>query len=278
MPDADAFLRAIIENPDDDTPRLVYADWLDENGDPERAEFIRVQIAMERDRDEPHVRQARAARERELLNRCGRTWVPPAAGPAGTAFRRGFVERIHTEARTFVAEADELFRRFPVRHVQLFWGADPPHERARLMQTVAGIPHLARLRSLDLDDGYIGSDGIRALAVCEHLGGLESLDLQGCHVGERGVRALVEAPWFANLTFLDLCNNDVNAAAAHALAVGLDALDRAGRLRLRELPLYGNPLRTAGLRVVRSSPALRRVIRWVGAGTSNPRGGPGRDG
>ena len=39
-----AFLRAVIENPDDDAPRLIYADWLDEQGQSERAEFIRVQV------------------------------------------------------------------------------------------------------------------------------------------------------------------------------------------------------------------------------------------
>ena len=44
----DAFLRAIIENPDDDTPRLVYADWLDEHGQSDRADFIRVQCELAR--------------------------------------------------------------------------------------------------------------------------------------------------------------------------------------------------------------------------------------
>src|SRR5207247_2362789 len=29
--------------PEDNTPRLVLADWLEENGDPDRAEFIRLQ-------------------------------------------------------------------------------------------------------------------------------------------------------------------------------------------------------------------------------------------
>lgn len=38
-----AFLAAIISAPDDDTPRLVYADWLQEHGDDARAEFIRLQ-------------------------------------------------------------------------------------------------------------------------------------------------------------------------------------------------------------------------------------------
>jgi uncharacterized protein (TIGR02996 family) len=36
----DAFLRAILEAPHDDAPRLVYADWLDD-GQSQRAEFVR---------------------------------------------------------------------------------------------------------------------------------------------------------------------------------------------------------------------------------------------
>ena len=44
MTDRDALLRAICDNPEDDAPRLVYADWLDENGDPLQAEFIRLQL------------------------------------------------------------------------------------------------------------------------------------------------------------------------------------------------------------------------------------------
>jgi uncharacterized protein (TIGR02996 family) len=47
MSDDTAFLHAVIEHPDDDGPRLVYADWLDEQGDP-RGEFIRVQCELAR--------------------------------------------------------------------------------------------------------------------------------------------------------------------------------------------------------------------------------------
>jgi serine/threonine kinase PknH len=42
MGDESAFLRAIADAPDDHAPRLVYADWLDENGQPERAEYVRL--------------------------------------------------------------------------------------------------------------------------------------------------------------------------------------------------------------------------------------------
>jgi uncharacterized protein (TIGR02996 family) len=41
--DDEAFIRAIVDSPGDDTPRLVYADWLDEGGDP-RGAYLRAEI------------------------------------------------------------------------------------------------------------------------------------------------------------------------------------------------------------------------------------------
>lgn len=46
MTNDEAFLRAIVARPDDDIPRLIFADWLDDHGEAERAEFIRVQCAL----------------------------------------------------------------------------------------------------------------------------------------------------------------------------------------------------------------------------------------
>lgn len=46
MSDGDALLATILTQPAEDTPRLVYADWLEENGQPERAEFIRLQVNL----------------------------------------------------------------------------------------------------------------------------------------------------------------------------------------------------------------------------------------
>jgi uncharacterized protein (TIGR02996 family) len=39
------FLRAILDKPDDQAPRLVFADWLDEHGDSDRAEVLRLWCA-----------------------------------------------------------------------------------------------------------------------------------------------------------------------------------------------------------------------------------------
>jgi uncharacterized protein (TIGR02996 family) len=46
MSDERALQAAIIAHPEEDTPRLAYADWLDEHDDPDRAEFIRVQCRL----------------------------------------------------------------------------------------------------------------------------------------------------------------------------------------------------------------------------------------
>jgi uncharacterized protein (TIGR02996 family) len=42
-----ALYKAILSDAGDDTPRLVYADWLEENGRAEEAEFIRVECRLE---------------------------------------------------------------------------------------------------------------------------------------------------------------------------------------------------------------------------------------
>lgn len=49
MPDEGSFLQAILTNPTDDLPRLVYADWLDEQQTEEtknKAEFLRLTAAL----------------------------------------------------------------------------------------------------------------------------------------------------------------------------------------------------------------------------------------
>ena len=44
--DEQALMSAILADPADDTPRLQLADWLEEQGDADRAEFIRVQCEL----------------------------------------------------------------------------------------------------------------------------------------------------------------------------------------------------------------------------------------
>lgn len=48
--DEAALFAAVLAEPEDDTPRLVYADWLDEHGRTDRADLIRVQCWLEQTR------------------------------------------------------------------------------------------------------------------------------------------------------------------------------------------------------------------------------------
>jgi uncharacterized protein (TIGR02996 family) len=83
--DERGLLNAIIESPDCDTVRLVYADWLEEQGQAERAEFIRLSIAHDgvpktRTPDMPYLewRQIRDRAE-SLFELHWRDWFPSHA-------------------------------------------------------------------------------------------------------------------------------------------------------------------------------------------------------
>jgi uncharacterized protein (TIGR02996 family) len=79
-------LRVIYETPEDDTPRLVYSDWLQEQGDP-RAELLVLQL-------KPRQTGRDARRVRELVRAHGRTWLgplEPAIERRTELFTRGFL-------------------------------------------------------------------------------------------------------------------------------------------------------------------------------------------
>jgi uncharacterized protein (TIGR02996 family) len=76
-----AFLRDIIASPDDPAARLVYADWLEENGGPEGAvkgEFLRLEVALAVAPDAPG-RGETEARLRELRAGLDPGWVAALA-------------------------------------------------------------------------------------------------------------------------------------------------------------------------------------------------------
>jgi uncharacterized protein (TIGR02996 family) len=123
MPDDGAFLRAIIENPDDDAPRLIYADWLEEQGRPDRAEFIRVQVALARLAENDPRRTELEARERGLLAAHEADWVRPLQAVADAwTFRRGFVETVTLHREPSSADLATLHRLGPVQEVVVLSG------------------------------------------------------------------------------------------------------------------------------------------------------------
>ena len=75
MSDEQRLLAAIVEAPDDDAPRLVYADWLQSRGDP-RGEFIQLQCQLAATPDDDRRRAMRIA-ENKLLAAHGKAWLAP---------------------------------------------------------------------------------------------------------------------------------------------------------------------------------------------------------
>src|SRR5689334_8936314 len=71
MTDRDALHKAICENPDEDTPRLAFADFLQEQGETERAEFIRDQLALAIGARTPDLK-----RWYDLVRRRAADWFP----------------------------------------------------------------------------------------------------------------------------------------------------------------------------------------------------------
>jgi uncharacterized protein (TIGR02996 family) len=93
--DFEALLRAVFHNPDDDTPRLVFADFLEENNQPDRAALIRLQCEKAR-----HKKGAPRFKE---LEKTEKPLVAKLQGQIGTlpegmraTFERGFL-RLTTE-------------------------------------------------------------------------------------------------------------------------------------------------------------------------------------
>src|SRR6476620_2136381 len=97
--DALGLLEAVRDAPEDDLPRLAYADWLDEHDQQPRAAFIRAQIQRTRlPADDDRQSELQAA-ERRLLIEHGLDWLPSEVPITSVRFRRGFVEEVSGTAR-----------------------------------------------------------------------------------------------------------------------------------------------------------------------------------
>src|SRR5262245_40173275 len=99
------FVAAVGAAPQDDTPRLIFADWLQDHGDEARAELIRVQCELARleagDPRRPGLRE----RELRLLWDHQLRWLGPLAEHLhGWEFHRGFLHHVCMTARAFLVQ------------------------------------------------------------------------------------------------------------------------------------------------------------------------------
>jgi uncharacterized protein (TIGR02996 family) len=282
MPLEEAFLDDIVANPDDDAPRLVYADWLDEQGGPHdraRAEFIRLQCELPRLRPDDPRSWALDRRADDLLARYGRAWSAPLRELAlAEEFARGFVEGVTLSPRRFLDHAEDVFRAAPVRRLRLGGPAGEPGALAAALVAVARSPLLGRVTSLRLGLP-LSEEAAEAFASAPHLTRLTELEVRVAHLHERGVRLLVSSPHFPRLVRLSLAAGSVEPGALLPFAEGPPGALRSLTLRghglapdslgallasapaagLTELALAVNTLSPEGVRAVASAPCAGRL-------------------
>ena len=253
----DAFLSDIIENVEDDSPRLIYADWLDDQGQHDRADFIRIQCELARPPDQEARRLELKIRERKLLANHEGKWVGPLRKwLSAWEFQRGFVQGITLKAHTLLERADTLFRLAPLRHAEI-------HRIGKFGQALAACPHLARLFSLRIRQ--LSATDVADFLGSPHLESLTALDLEGNGIGDAGVIALTTSPHLPRLSVLDLARNSIQDQGAEALA------ESPHFARLHSLNLVRNHIGDAGAGALATSPHLDNLQAlslsgcWIGA-------------
>jgi uncharacterized protein (TIGR02996 family) len=244
----EGFLAAIRENPDDDTPRLIYADWLEEHDEPERAEFIRLQVeratiegdagalrhrlagadpaggpreehwflmglppALEDD-SPPLFPEKSARREESLLKAHRKRWVEGLPYPID--FRRGFPEVLAVSARDYLQSLAILDRIAPVQAVRLSTSDAEPEEDVD-----------------DEEEEQARLDLAEQLAGCpmlERWVELEFVDSPGYEIYE----ILLNSPHLTNLRRLVAVDNEIGPGVAEVA--------RPNFTQLRWLDLYSS--------------------------------------
>jgi uncharacterized protein (TIGR02996 family) len=261
MDQAGAFLEDIVAHPEDDAPRLIFADWLDDQGgaaNQARAEFIRAQ--MERHRLHPAQPRARALlrREEELLDRYRGEWTAAVQPLVRRChFHRGFVEEVRLSAEQLLQHGPELVRLAPVQRLQLRGTAALPALLAQSPEhtrTLADV--LARIKVLDLNRDYLGEAAGIALLRLPRLPRLDALHLVHNALAAGGIRVLADSPVLAGLTTLEFTGAHGHPGAAESLQTLLHSPHLA---QLQHLSLAGARLGDRVARLLTHSPLLPQL-------------------
>lgn len=229
-PEVLGLLQAAKEAPEEDAPRLILADWLEEHGGPAdlaRAEFVRAEIELARLPGEDPRRPEWGSRSMKLQARHQGEWLGPLYKLASCWFWRGLLSieirpgQLFSRVVTDWMEGEDAAWLTGLRVNGLTM-----HGARRL----ARRPFLAGITSLGVR-GDLGDAGVVALAASPHLSSLRCLELGSNYLQDAGVQALASSPHLANLTRLSLSFTAVGSPGAATLA-NSPHLDRLADLDL----------------------------------------------
>ena len=209
------FLDAIQADPNSDTPRLAYANWLAEHGDA-WSEVIRIQCRY----PDGYMPWETADRLGELLNEHQHRYDRGADDlSVYVRFRRGMVEEIYCSAETFLKAANRILERFPLVNVLSLYAI-----RGRGMR-LASQPELSAMRSLNM--AHLDDDDWQSIVRSPRLGRVERLRV--AFPRPIDLAWLLDMPLARQLHVLDLTGSRLNANVLAAFgqtdaASGLETL------------------------------------------------------
>jgi uncharacterized protein (TIGR02996 family) len=209
-----ALFQAVLDAPEDDAPRLVYADWLEDHGQAERGQLIRVQCELARLPASDPQRQRLQRQEVSLLRGRKKQWkaeLPVLRGVRWGDFERGFVaEAVVQSSFMFHRHARRIVAAMPLQVLRL--------RRVEALRAVGNSPCVQHLRELHVVDQRISSEVIRQLTASPHLGKLEVLDLADNQLEDAGAAVIARTGRFPSLSVLDLSGNGLGPEGARSLA------------------------------------------------------------
>jgi uncharacterized protein (TIGR02996 family) len=259
----EALLERVLEHPDDDAARLVFADLLSEQGDP-RGEFIALQCAAATGRGEA-ADEARSSADR-LLEEHASKWVPGVPSDRFVVhFERGFVAEVRVFNPDALPEVGAIVRAEPVTRLTFL--------STRLVDVaqIGAWPEAQRLRSLSLHllSGMALADGeatLEAMLAVRWLS-LEALYFRSQRIGDEGCLQLSQRGQhaFPKLLALGIDEDTVTAAGIGEL------LNSRWASRLEKLSLSENLLGPSGAEVIATSRRLSRLasLSLAGNGLGN---------
>jgi hypothetical protein len=226
----------------------VFADALEEGGDPRRAAFVREQVELSRlpEYDPLRVR-ARSRGHAHDPEWTAELDLPDGFAWAADPFRRGLPGAVRADAAAFVAHADELFTRYPVEALEL------SVVRVRDTRGFAECPWLGRITSLALAQGG-GGHAVGRLLAAEGFTRLTELRIGSELTTPATVSAIISSWVFKRLTSLGVRNDQRQGGR---LAGELARLGKPPRLR--RLDLSGNRLAADVLAPLVASEAVAAV-------------------
>jgi uncharacterized protein (TIGR02996 family) len=248
MDEREALIQTIIDNPDDDTPRLVYADWQEEHGDAAHAELIRAQCELARLPAQSKKRGPLEAREAELLAR------PENAALAefGNGFERGMVRC----ARWFADDPFD-FDGVPLERVLLLDAAnfgDSNWPDVAAAARVAAAPWAVRIPRIEFHEYRVDAPVVPALAASPHLRNLRAVRFSDSTAAPDALADLLLGPSVRGVDALVLDGETGTWAGLDAALARVLADPRAARLRRLGLQAFSVPAAVAD--VLLTAPGL----------------------